>query len=326
MQAEIKNYKSSPYYDTCANMVKLLVTERCNLKCPYCTHPPAKVDELSLDEIRVICESFVAAGMNRIKICGGAYGEPLLRTDIIEIVKIAKESGFIHVGLATNGSLLTKNLVQDLIDSGLTWITHSLTTINPKHYQDLYKAPLKNESLDAIGKYDGLERYQINCVILKDHNADDLEALIEFAHSKGANVHFMELIGHEDNWDYYNKNFIDAEFIKERLFGKSHSYQYKKLDMTHVYVFEKGNVSVKQTRHEESACSICRRMFVSSEGKMWFCRPENILMDFRAEESSTEKIVGLMENRYNDTTKNGQIQRLQHGCARSCDGCSLVLA
>ncbi|MCP9760109.1 radical SAM protein [Aquitalea sp. S1-19] len=325
MQKQLDNYMNSPYSKVCTNMVKLLVTERCNLQCPFCTKAPPKVKELTIDEIANICEAFIKAGMKIIKISGGAYGEPLIRKDIVEVIKVAKAAGFSEIGIATNGHLLTPGLMNEMVSSGLTWITHSITTLNPTNYKSLYKSSLKQSSLDSVAKYPGLDRYQINCVLLKEHNQEDWEEIIEFAHSRGAMVHFMELIGHEDNWDYYKANFVDAEPLKAKLMDQCMVYQYKKLDMTHVYALPTGNVSVKQTTHERDACRVCRRMFVSSEGKLWFCLPENQLFDFRNADPKTLNITNLMDNRYNEITQKGEDQRLAHGCSRACDGCGRMI-
>ncbi|HEK9104062.1 hypothetical protein KFD70_28380 [Bacillus pfraonensis] len=113
-------------------------------------------------------------------------------------------------------------------------LTHSITTLNPKKHKKIYGIELKNEALDAVGIYEGLERYQVNCPVTK-LNVDELDEIIDFAHSKGAYVHLMELIGHEDNKNFYKENFISLEPIKAKLYEKCYQYFYSRVDICHYY-------------------------------------------------------------------------------------------
>ncbi len=49
-------------------------------------------------------------------------GEPLLRNDIVDLVKKAKEKGFAQIFIATNGIQITKNLelAKQLREAGVT--------------------------------------------------------------------------------------------------------------------------------------------------------------------------------------------------------------
>lgn len=97
------------------------VTERCNLDCEFCYNVWLEKEtpvhrELSLNEIeKVLCNISKAPGATGVTVTGG---EPLLRSDVPEIVKLIKKSG-LKVALATNGTLLTKDIIEKLIASGL---------------------------------------------------------------------------------------------------------------------------------------------------------------------------------------------------------------
>ena len=51
-------------------------------------------------------------------------GEPTVRSDIVELIKIAKEEGFTHTQIATNGIELAnnENLAKELKDVGLNTV------------------------------------------------------------------------------------------------------------------------------------------------------------------------------------------------------------
>src|SRR5512134_1518367 len=97
--------------------LRISVTDRCNFRCPYCM--PAEVfgpgyqflkdpQLMSLDELTRIVAAFVALG-----------GEPLVRRDVPELVRILKRDlGVRDVALTTNGWLLERFL-PELKDAGL---------------------------------------------------------------------------------------------------------------------------------------------------------------------------------------------------------------
>ena len=94
-------------------LTNLLVTNRCDLRCSYCfmnAGASGRVYEPSLEKLR---EMMIEArnerpmGSKAIQITGG---EPTIRDDILDIVKIAKEVGFSHVQVNTNGMKLAESV------------------------------------------------------------------------------------------------------------------------------------------------------------------------------------------------------------------------
>lgn len=91
--------------------LRLSITDRCNLRCVYCMPkeglPFFPTDEvLSQDEIVQLVENFAEMGISKVRITGG---EPLLRTDVVDIVRRIKDvDGVEDVSITTNGLFLTK--------------------------------------------------------------------------------------------------------------------------------------------------------------------------------------------------------------------------
>ena len=82
------------------------VTNRCNLRCSYCSIPDRGNDELSTaDTIRLIDE-FAEAGAQKLSFAGG---EPLLRDDIGSLIERGKRKN-LYLSLTTNGTLIKKHL------------------------------------------------------------------------------------------------------------------------------------------------------------------------------------------------------------------------
>jgi uncharacterized radical SAM superfamily Fe-S cluster-containing enzyme len=81
---------------------------RCNLTCKHCYATSADIDfpgELDTEEVYAVMDDLKAFGVSVLILSGG---EPLLRPDIFDISRRAKEMGF-YVGLSSNGTLITED-------------------------------------------------------------------------------------------------------------------------------------------------------------------------------------------------------------------------
>jgi len=151
----------------------LFVTNRCNKSCTYCSIPELAVPELSTDEWRDVMTRLVDAGTRRVLFFGG---EPLLRTDILELVTHARRIG-LRVGLTTNGSLAPARV--DVIRQ-----LHSLAVSldGPPSSQDRTRGSgSHDEAVRAIeiARECGVP-VKINAVLCAD-NSEELPWLLEFS-------------------------------------------------------------------------------------------------------------------------------------------------
>ena len=94
-------------------LTNLLITNRCDLRCSYCfmnAGASGKVYEPTLDQIRdllIQARNERPMGSKAIQITGG---EPTIREDLLDIVVMAKELGFSHVQVNTNGMKLAESV------------------------------------------------------------------------------------------------------------------------------------------------------------------------------------------------------------------------
>ncbi|MGL4670056.1 MAG: tetraether lipid synthase Tes [Methanobacteriaceae archaeon] len=103
------------------------VTNRCNLKCPVCFANAAiskKLYEPSYEEIRQMLKNLRSLKPNPTPAIQYAGGEPTVRSDIVELIKLAKEEGFSHTQIATNGLRIARkeSLAQELKDAQLNTV------------------------------------------------------------------------------------------------------------------------------------------------------------------------------------------------------------
>ncbi len=131
------------------------VTNRCNLRCPVCFANAAAAGYLyepSKDEIRQMLRNLRNLKPNPCPAIQYAGGEPTVRKDIVELIEMAKEEGFTHVQIATNGIRIAKreNLAKDLKEAGLNTVYLSFEGVTPEPYIANKGRDLLPDKLQAI--------------------------------------------------------------------------------------------------------------------------------------------------------------------------------
>jgi uncharacterized radical SAM superfamily Fe-S cluster-containing enzyme len=139
-------------------LTNLLVTNRCDLRCSYCfmnAGASGRVYKSTMEQLRdlmIQARNERPMGSKALQITGG---EPTIRDDLLDIVKMAKELGFTHVQVNTNGLKLaddpkyckelkdaTVNTIYMSFD-GVTKETNPWIEKNKKAIENLRKVYLK---------------------------------------------------------------------------------------------------------------------------------------------------------------------------------------
>jgi len=105
------------------------VTKRCNLRCKHCSISEEDPKELTTEEGFAIIEDAAKLGPVKFAFTGG---EPLLRKDIYDLIEYAS-SFDMQVVMATNGTLITKEVSRKLKKSGLERAAISIDGIGNAH-------------------------------------------------------------------------------------------------------------------------------------------------------------------------------------------------
>lgn len=179
----------------------IVVTNRCDLQCFYCffyAKAMGYIYEPTLQQIRQmlrIMREERPVPANAIQLTGG---EPAMREDIIDVIKIAKEEGYDHVQLNTNGIRLANdsNFAKEVREAGVSTVYMSFdgTTpkTNPKNY---WEAPKALENCRKAGLRTVLVPTVINTV-----NDNDVGNILKFALKNldavsGVNYQPVSLVG-----------------------------------------------------------------------------------------------------------------------------------
>ncbi len=122
---------------------------RCNLTCKHCYSISADIDfkgELSTDEVYTVMDDLKNYGVPVLILSGG---EPLLRPDIFDISRRAKDKGF-YVGLSTNGTLIDETNIDAIAAIGYDYVGISIDGTRETHDMFRRKAGAYDASLHGI--------------------------------------------------------------------------------------------------------------------------------------------------------------------------------
>jgi MoaA/NifB/PqqE/SkfB family radical SAM enzyme len=111
--------------DTAISSLAVQVTSRCNRQCVHCYSPRAhdgKFVELPIRILSDIAHDAALLGLDSVVLLGG---EPLIRADIVEVVRVFSGHG-LSVDIATNGLLLNQQMLIGLRDAGLGCVAISI--------------------------------------------------------------------------------------------------------------------------------------------------------------------------------------------------------
>ena len=164
------------------------VTKGCNLRCIHCrataTELSSPTDLPTSRALDIIDQ--IAAFSNPILVLSG--GEPLYRSDIFQLATYAKDKG-LRVALATNGTLVTKEVARMISDSGIKRVSISLDGADAMTHDTFRGIPGAFEA--ALHGFRNLKEVgmsvQINMTIAR-HNAEQLPRVLEMAKTVGADA------------------------------------------------------------------------------------------------------------------------------------------
>lgn len=167
----------------------LQVTYRCNFRCQICdfwktAHDPAQ--ELTLDDVRVIGRKLNRLGTLIVSLAGG---EPLVRTDLEEIITLLNAAGHFPI-LITNGWYVDAARAQSLLQAGLQEISVSVDYRDPAKHDAQRGCPGSWEhavaALQLLHRARPDRRNRVHMItVLMDDNLDEIEPLIRLARELG---------------------------------------------------------------------------------------------------------------------------------------------
>ena len=157
---------------------------RCNLTCKHCYSISADKDfagELTTSEVFSVMDDLKQFRVPVLILSGG---EPLLRPDIFEIAKRAKQQGF-YVGLSSNGTLITRENIDRIAEVDFNYVGISLDGIRETHDRFRRMEGAFEKSLEGMRLCRELGLKIGARFTMTQENAHDLPALLRLVEDEG---------------------------------------------------------------------------------------------------------------------------------------------
>jgi GTP 3',8-cyclase len=176
-------------------LLRLSVTDRCNLRCIYCM-PEGGVEFHDQDELlapadfEAVAAAALEAGATHLKLTGG---EPTIRRDIVEIAQRLARLRPQDLSLTTNGMQLAR-LARPLRDAGVRRLTISIDTLRPDRFQRITgggRLDILQRGIEAA-EAAGFEKIKLNVVLIRGVNDDEIADLAALTVDKPWSVRFIE--------------------------------------------------------------------------------------------------------------------------------------
>ncbi len=269
--------------------LRISVTDRCDLRCRYCMSekmtflPRAKL--LSLDEIAIIAERFMARGVTKIRLSGG---EPLVRSDVGDLVRRLGRHvghGLDELTVTTNGTRLAEHAAT-MIDAGIRRINVSLDSRDAEVFRFITRHGDVAQVLGGIAaaKAAGLS-VKINMVALAGLNEAEIGPMLAWCAAEGHDLSLIETMPlgaiDEDRTDrfvpltrVFEQLSLDFPLVRDahRTGGPA---RYWRVEGTRTRL---GLISPLTANF----CDGCNRVRLTTEGKLYTCLGHDDHVDLKA--------------------------------------------
>jgi len=351
MIEDIQNYNSeiiTAHLDKNIQQITLQVTQRCNLRCEYCTYSGKYTNRthalksMDFETAKKALNFILERSVDVEEIAVGFYGgEPLLELPLIrKCVDYIKESApnrSIIFTITTNGTLLTLEVYEYLVDNGFN-IVISLDGPQPIH-------DLSRKFPNGKGSYDIIME---NLMIIQKHHEDVFDKIMFNAvinpevNDNCAQEYFKPndlLPFYKYSSNFVNETYSEHEIDYNDVFMISYKHEICKLILFMVGKIDKKLISpliiniegdykseYKRLLRIPKLPTVCHpggpcvagamRLFVNTDGKFFPCE--------RVSEKSEIMNIGNLETGF-DYDKIKIIMNPAKGTAEHCKKCWMIM-
>jgi cyclic pyranopterin phosphate synthase len=259
--------------------LRVSITDRCNLRCIYCTPlgGAPKLDHqdiLSYEEFLRLIQIAVNLGITKVRITGG---EPLVRKGVTDFCRrVAGLPGLQSLSLTTNGVLL-EELAQDIYHAGIRRINISLDTLQPQKFLSITRRDEFHRVWQGIQAAErvGFKPIKINVVVMRGINDDEILDLARLTLDRPYHIRFIEFMDINNDSQQLHKHYLSADEILADLHSLA---PLEKITSPHT------NGPARHFRWPEAAgmigiispvsnhfCPACNRIRLTADGKLRNC-------------------------------------------------------
>lgn len=214
-----QNYLETKFIPDFPLMISMEFFNRCNLNCVMCykkhhTYPEA---ELNLEIVAKILEECQDNKMPSITL--GSSSELLMYKNADKVLDMVRDAGILDVFLATNGVLLTDEIIESIIKNKISRVRISLDAATEEIYNKVRRVPVLPKIEENINKLIAArEKHKSSLPIVRlsfvvmDINQHEVQKFINKWGNKVDYIDFQRFISH----DYVDKEVdIKPEAIKD---------------------------------------------------------------------------------------------------------------
>jgi len=273
--------------------LRVSVTDRCDMRCVYCMAEDMvflpKPDVLSFEELRRLCESFIALGTRRLRVTGG---EPLVRRGIDDFLlelgtwldRPDGQPGLDELTLTTNGSQLAR-FSSTLRRAGVRRVNVSLDTLDPERFRTITRLGRLERTLEGIeaARAEGIA-VRVNMVAMRDTNEDEIDSMLEWCGQVGADLCLIETMPMGDTGEDRTDRYLPLSLVRTRL---ERRWTLQPIAHTtggparYVRVAETGGRLGFITPMTHNFCESCNRVRLSCTGTLYMCLGQDDATDLR---------------------------------------------
>lgn len=273
--------------------LRISLTERCNLRCAYCMPteglsfaPDAEL--LDAAEIEAVVRAAATVGFRKVRLTGG---EPLLRADVVDIVRrIAGVAGIADISMTTNGIRLPQ-LAAPLKAAGLRRVNVHINSLNPENLSRLMRWGRLEDLWAGLHAAEaaGLLPIKINAVVARGFNDEDVVDLAALSLIHDWTVRFIELmpLGAGQESRFAINRYVPNHEVKARIEAALGPLEAlpnaDAADEARNYRLAgaPGRVGFISPV-SEPYCGTCNRMRLTADGKLHLCLLHDDELDLRA--------------------------------------------
>lgn len=263
------------------NYLRVSITDRCNLRCIYCTpiegfFKTSHEEILRYEEILRVVEVTVKKGISKVRVTGG---EPLVRKGVINFMRsLSKIPGVQDLSLTTNGTLL-RDFAAALFGAGLRRINVSMDSLNHMKFRkitgggDLERVWEGTEEALRVG----LTPIKINTVVIRGFNDDEVIDFAKLSIDNPYHIRFIELMPIGSNGKWNEDRYVSSQEVKDKI------ESFERLCLIPINRKEGGGPA-RMFRFEgaigkigfispfsDHFCSSCNRLRLTADGKLRTC-------------------------------------------------------
>ena len=270
--------------------LRVSLTDRCNMRCVYCMPAQGmqfapRPELLTNEELLLVMRAAAAAGFRKIRLTGG---EPTLRQDLVELIRLIKATpGIEHIAMTTN-ALRLRHLAAPLKEAGLDRVNISVDSLDPQKFRQMTRGGKLEDVWAGIeaAVTAGLQPIKLNAVIVRGMNDDEVVQLANLTRQYPWEFRFIEVMPLTGVTGLAQEGVISSTELLERIeaaFGTLESFGQASSDPARLYRIPgaPGKIGFISSV-TDPFCATCNRMRLTADGRLHLCLLRDEEVDLRA--------------------------------------------